>query len=76
MSDGLCHEKLDNLLRGQLTWNVRLGPLGMLLGQGRQYLVAFSEYAQAVRLFALSGFEQVTLSNAPFLASPGFSLKR
>lgn len=60
---------------GQLTWNIRLGPLGMLLGQGRQYLVAFSEYAQAVRLFALSGFERVALTTTPFVAPPGFNLK-
>ena len=60
---------------GQLTWNVRLGPLGMLLGQGRQYLVAWSEYAKAVRLFALAGFEKVELSNDTFTPPEGFSLQ-
>ncbi|MDH2328839.1 WYL domain-containing protein [Cereibacter sp. SYSU M97828] len=60
---------------GQLTWNVRLGPLGMLLGQGRQYLVAWSEYAGAIRLFALAGFEKVELSDTPFTPPAGFSLQ-
>jgi len=46
---------------GLLSRNARLGPLAMLLGEGRQYLVAFSEYAQDVRLFALAGFERIGL---------------
>lgn len=61
--------------KGQLIWNVRLGPIGMLLGQGRQYLVAFSEYADAVRLFALSGFEKVELTGDSFQPPKGFSLR-
>ncbi|WP_046001810.1 YafY family protein [Paracoccus sp. 228] len=60
---------------GQLTWNTRLGPLGMLLGQGRQYLVAFSDYADAVRLFALSGFEKVEITGDAFTQPDGFSLQ-
>lgn len=61
--------------KGVLTWNVRLGPLGLLLGQGRQYLVAFSDYAQAVRLFALSGFEKVDLTSDHFVPPEEFSLR-
>lgn len=61
--------------KGQLSWNARLGQIGLLLGQGRQYLVAFSDYAQAVRLFALSGFEKVERSGDSFQPPEGFSLR-
>lgn len=61
---------------GLLSYNARLGPLAMLLGDGRQYLVAFSEYAQDVRLFALAGFERIELTEGVFERSEDFNLAR
>jgi predicted DNA-binding transcriptional regulator YafY len=60
---------------GLLSRNARIGPLAMLLGEGRQYLVAFSEYAQDVRLFALAGFERIELTEKIFERSEGFDLQ-
>lgn len=59
---------------GLLSRNARLGPLAMLLGEGRQYLVAFSDYAQDVRLFALAGFERIELSEDVFERPEDFKL--
>jgi predicted DNA-binding transcriptional regulator YafY len=60
---------------GLLSRNARIGPLAMLLGEGRQYLVAFSDYAQDVRLFALAGFERVELTEVVFERPEGFDLQ-
>ena len=46
----------------------------MLLGEGRQYLVAFSDYAQDVRLFALAGFERIDLTEDVFERPADFNL--
>lgn len=59
---------------GLLSRNARLGPLAMLLGEGRQYLVAFSDYAQDVRLFALAGFERIELTENVFERPADFDL--
>lgn len=59
---------------GLLSRNARLGPLAMLLGEGRQYLVAFSDYAQNVRLFALAGFERIELTEDVFERPEDFNL--
>lgn len=59
---------------GLLSRNARLGPLAMLLGEGRQYLVAFSDYAQDVRLFALAGFERIELTEGAFQRPEDFDL--
>jgi predicted DNA-binding transcriptional regulator YafY len=59
---------------GLLSRNARLGPLAMLLGEGRQYLVAFSDYAQDVRLFALAGFERIELTEDVFERPADFNL--
>jgi predicted DNA-binding transcriptional regulator YafY len=59
---------------GLLSRNARLGPLAMLLGEGRQYLVAHSGWAQEVRLFALAGFERIALTNDAFPRPEGFDL--
>jgi len=60
---------------GLLSRNARIGPLAMLLGEGRQYLVAFSEYAQDVRLFALAGFERIEVTEKVFERPEGFDLQ-
>ena len=57
-----------------LSRNARLGPLAMLLGEGRQYLLAFSDYAQDVRLFALSGFDRIELVAEVFERPEDFDL--
>lgn len=59
---------------GKLSRDGWLGPLGILLGEGRQYLVAWSEYQEDVRLFALAGFERVELSDEVFERPKGFDL--
>lgn len=59
---------------GLLSRSARIGPLAMLLGEGRQYLVAFSDYAQDVRLFALAGFERVELTEDVFERPKDFNL--
>lgn len=59
---------------GLLSRNAHLGPLAMLLGEGRQYLVAFSDYAQDVRLFALAGFERIELTEDVFERPADFNL--
>jgi predicted DNA-binding transcriptional regulator YafY len=59
---------------GLLSRNARLGPLAMLLGEGRQYLVAFSDYAQDIRLFALAGFERIDLTDDIFERLEDFDL--
>lgn len=60
---------------GLLSRNARLGPLAMLLGEGRQYLVAFSDYAKDVRLFALAGLKRIDLTEDIFERSEGFDLE-
>ena len=59
---------------GLLSRNARLGPIAMLLGEGRQYLVGFSDYAQSVRLFALAGFERIELTGDVFERPEDFDL--
>jgi len=66
----------DHRSRGSdtLSRNARLGPLAMLLGDGRQYLVAYSDWAKDVRLFALAGFEGIELTNESFERAEDFNL--
>ena len=59
---------------GLLSRNARLGPLAMLLGEGWQYLVAFSTHARDLRLFALAGFERIELTGEVFQRPQGFDL--
>lgn len=68
--------KADHRARetGALSRNARIGPLAMLLGEGRQYLVAYSDWAKDFRLFALAGFEKIELSNYSFERPDDFDL--
>jgi len=59
---------------GLLSRNARIGPLAMLMGEGRQYLVAYSDWAKDVRLFALAGFERIDLSSDSFERPDEFDL--
>ncbi len=60
---------------GKLSRDVWLGPLAMLMGEGRQYLVSWSDYQQDVRLFALAGFERIELGDESFERPEGFDLQ-
>ncbi len=59
----------------KLSRNTRLGPIAMLFGQGRQYLLAWSEYQDDLRLFALAGFERVSLEPDVYERPKGFDLQ-
>jgi predicted DNA-binding transcriptional regulator YafY len=59
---------------GKLSRNVDLGPLAVLFGEGRQYLVAWSDYQQDIRLFALTGIERIALTGKPFARPKDFDL--
>lgn len=60
---------------GKLSRNTRLGPIAMLFGEGRQYLLAWSEYQDDLRLFALAGFERINLEDGVFERPEGFDLQ-
>lgn len=59
----------------KLSRNTRLGPIAMLFGEGRQYLLAWSAYQDDLRLFALAGFERISSENAVFERPEGFDLQ-
>lgn len=59
---------------GRLSRNTRLGPIALLLGEGRRYLLAFSDFASDLRLYALPGFERVGMTAEPFERPEGFDL--
>ncbi|MDO9630702.1 MAG: WYL domain-containing protein [Humidesulfovibrio sp.] len=67
----------DHRARGtaKLSRNTRLGPIAMLFGQGRQYLLAWSEYQDDLRLFALAGFERISLEPDVYERPNGFDLQ-
>lgn len=60
---------------GKLSCNTRLGPIAMLFGEGRQYLLAWSEYQDDLRLFALAGFERIEMEDDVFERPEGFDLQ-
>nr|WP_268939051.1 WYL domain-containing protein [Phaeovulum veldkampii] len=60
---------------GKLSRSTRLGPIAMLFGEGRQYLLAWSEYQDDLRLFALAGFERIDLEDEVFERPEGFDLQ-
>lgn len=60
---------------GKLSRDGKLGPLAILMGEGRQYLVAWSEYQDDVRLFAISGFERIEPANEVFERPADFDLQ-
>lgn len=67
----------DHRARGsaKLSRNTRLGPIAMLFGEGRQYLLAWSEYQDDLRLFALAGFERVALEADVYERPEDFDLQ-
>ncbi|MCZ8295565.1 MAG: WYL domain-containing protein [Rhodobacteraceae bacterium] len=60
---------------GKLSRNARLGPIAMLFGEGRQYLLAWSEYQKDLRLFALAGFERIAQERDSYQRPDGFDLQ-
>ena len=60
---------------GKLSRATRLGPIAMLFGEGRQYLLAWSEYQDDLRLFALAGFERIDLKDEVFERPKDFDLQ-
>lgn len=60
---------------GKLSRDVWLGPIALLLGEGRQYLVAWSAYQEDVRYFALSGIERIEMSDDVFERPADFDLQ-
>lgn len=58
----------------KLSRNVILGPIALLFGEGRQYLLAWSEYQNDLRLFSLIGFERIELTDRPYERPEGFDL--
>lgn len=67
----------DHRARGtrKLSRNTRLGPIAVLFGQGRQYLLAWSEYQNDLRLFALTGFERVATLDEVYARPEGFDVQ-
>jgi predicted DNA-binding transcriptional regulator YafY len=67
----------DHRARGtaKLSRNTRIGPIALLFGQGRQYLLGWSEYQDDLRLFALKGFERVGLEQDVYVRPDGFDLQ-
>ena len=59
----------------KLSSNVDLGPLAMLMGEGTQYLVAWSDYQEDIRLFTLSGIERIEISNDVYERPKDFDLQ-
>lgn len=59
---------------GKTSWGNRVGPIAFLLGEGRQYLVGFSDYRQQVQLFRLSNLAQVTVLSEAFKPPADFDL--
>ncbi len=60
---------------GKLSRNTRLGPIALLFGEGRQYLLAWSEYQDNLRLFALAGFERIVLDPDAYERPEDFDLQ-
>lgn len=71
-----CMIEADHRARntGRLSRGTRLGPIALLQGETRRYLLAWSEYQEDLRLFTLSGFERVSLEDESFERPEGFDL--
>ena len=59
---------------GRISWRNRVGPIAFLLGEGRQYLVGFSDYRQQVQLFRLANLRKVKLLPETYQRPEGFDL--
>lgn len=59
---------------GRMSWRNRVGPIAFLLGEGRQYLVGFSDYRQQVQLFRLANLRKVNILPETYVRPEGFDL--
>lgn len=59
---------------GRLSRNIELGPVALLMGSGRQYLLAYSDYADDLRLFRLANLHRADLLDESFTPPKGFNL--
>lgn len=59
----------------KLSRKTRLGPIAVLFGQGRQYLLAWSEFQDDLRLFSLEGFKRVSLESDIYERPEDFDLQ-
>lgn len=60
---------------GKLSRNTRLGLIVLLLGERRQYLLAWSEWQDDLRLFSLAGFGRILLEQDVCERPEGFDLQ-
>lgn len=60
---------------GRMSWGNRIGPIAFLLGEGRQYLVGYSDYREQVQLFRLSNLTRVKVLSEAFEAPDDFDLE-
>ena len=69
--------KADHRAResGKLSRGARLGPIALLFGEGRQYLLAWSAFQDDLRLFALAGFEKIDIETQVYERPEGFDLR-
>ncbi len=63
-----------NRRAGKLLSALRIGPVGLLLGVGRQYLIGFQEGKTQARLFVLSGFSRVEVLAESFQPPEDFDI--
>lgn len=75
---GGCWVELDMqaAASGRMSWRNRVGPIAFLLGEGRQYLVGFSDYRQQVQLFRLANLRGVRVLSEAYERPEGFDLSR
>lgn len=60
---------------GKLSRNVELGPIALLMGEGRQYLLAWHDYSEGLRLFRLANLRRVDLLDDAYVLPAGFDLQ-
>ena len=74
---GGCWVELDMQTdAGRMSWRNRVGPIAFLLGEGRQYLVGFSDYRQQVQLFRLARLRGARVLSEAYERPEGFDLSR
>lgn len=75
---GGCWVELDlqSSTSGRMSWRNRVGPIAFLLGEGRQYLVGFSDYRQQVQLFRLANLRKAKVLPEAYQRPEGFDLSR
>ena len=59
---------------GKLSRSIELGPIALLMGSGRQYLLAYSDYVDDLRLFRLANLHRVDLLDTIFTPPENFDL--